>query len=66
MSILPLPCILFLDEFDVIAKNRDDSNELGELKRVVNSLLQNIDSFSQGNILIAATNTPELLDNAVL
>ncbi len=59
------PCILFLDEFDVIAKNRDDSNELGELKRVVNSLLQNIDSFSQGNILIAATNTPELLDNAV-
>ncbi|UUX35162.1 AAA family ATPase [Fundicoccus culcitae] len=59
------PCILFLDEFDVLAKNRDDSHELGELKRVVNSLLQNIDSFSNSSILIAATNTPSLLDNAV-
>ncbi len=34
------PCILFLDEFDAVAKLRDDPNELGELKRVVNSLLQ--------------------------
>lgn len=40
------PCILFLDEFDAIAKARDDAHELGELKRVVNSLLQNIDDFS--------------------
>ena len=39
-------CILFLDEFDVIAKVRDDKNETGELKRVVNSLIQNIDIFS--------------------
>ena len=38
-------CILFLDEFDVLAKLRDDKNELGELKRVVNSLIQNIDNF---------------------
>lgn len=59
------PCILFLDEFDVLAKDRDDSNELGELKRVVNSLLQNIDVFSKSSILIAATNTPYLLDDAV-
>ncbi len=58
-------CILFLDEFDAIAKARDDSHELGELKRVVNSLLQNIDSFVWNNILIAATNHHELLDNAV-
>lgn len=58
-------CILFLDEFDVIAKLRDDKHELGELKRVVNSLLQNIDDFSQNNILIAATNHHELLDPAV-
>ena len=36
------PCLLFLDEFDAIAKMRDDSNELGELKRVVNPLLQNL------------------------
>ena len=38
-------CVLFLDEFDAIAKARDDANELGELKRVVNSLLQNIERF---------------------
>lgn len=59
------PCILFLDEFDVIAKVRDDKNELGELKRVVNSLLQNIDEFSEDSILIAATNHHELLDPAI-
>ena len=59
------PCILFLDEFDAIAKARDDQYELGELKRVINSLLQNIDSFSKQNILIAATNHPELLDKAI-
>lgn len=59
------PCILFLDEFDAIAKARDDSHELGELKRVVNSLLQNIDTFIGNNTLIAATNHHELLDKAV-
>lgn len=58
-------CILFLDEFDVIAKLRDDKNELGELKRVVNSLIQNIDEFSNDSILIAATNHHELLDPAI-
>ncbi|AFA47987.1 AAA family ATPase [Acetobacterium woodii] len=58
-------CILFLDEFDVIAKLRDDKHEMGELKRVVNSLIQNIDEFSENSILIAATNHEELLDNAV-
>jgi len=59
------PCILFLDEFDAIAKARDDSHELGELKRVVNSLLQNIDTFIGNNTLITATNHHELLDSAV-
>ena len=59
------PCILFLDEFDAIAKARDDQHEMGELKRVINSLLQNIDLFSQNNTLIAATNHPELLDKAI-
>ena len=58
-------CILFLDEFDVIAKLRDDKNELGELKRVVNSLIQNIDSLNNDSILIAATNQHELLDPAI-
>lgn len=59
------PCILFLDEFDAIAKARDDSKELGELKRVINSLLQNIDEFNKSNILIAATNHHEMLDSAI-
>jgi len=59
------PCILFLDEFDAIAKARDDQYELGELKRVINSLLQNIDLFTKNNVLIAATNHPELLDKAI-
>lgn len=58
-------CILFLDEFDVIAKVRDDKNETGELKRVVNSLIQNIDIFSRNSIIIAATNHHELLDPAI-
>lgn len=58
-------CILFLDEFDVIAKVRDDKNETGELKRVVNSLIQNIDIFSKDSIIIAATNHHELLDPAI-
>lgn len=60
-----IPCILFLDEFDAIAKARDDNHELGELKRVINSLLQNIDSMPASSVLIAATNHPELLDKAV-
>lgn len=59
------PCVLFLDEFDAIAKARDDAHEMGELKRVVNSLLQNIDDFSENGILIAATNHANLLDTAV-
>ncbi|MEQ9149775.1 MAG: ATP-binding protein, partial [Cytophagales bacterium] len=59
------PCILFLDEFDAIAKARDDHYEMGELKRVINSLLQNIDLFTKNNILIAATNHNELLDKAI-
>jgi len=60
-----VPCILFLDEFDALAKIRDDNNELGELKRVVNSLLQNIDQLQSGSIIIAATNHEQLLDSAV-
>lgn len=60
-----MPCVLFLDEFDAIAKARDDNNELGELKRVVNSLLQNIDAMSGDSLLIAATNHEQLLDSAV-
>jgi len=60
-----IPCILFLDEFDAIAKARDDIHELGELKRVINSLLQDIDEMRSDSVLIAATNHPSMLDKAV-
>lgn len=59
------PCILFLDEFDAIAKLRDDGNEVGELKRVVNSFIQTLDLYRDDLILIAATNHEHLLDSAV-
>ncbi len=59
------PCVLFLDEFDAIAKMRDDGRELGELKRVVISLLQNIDAMGKDHVLIAATNHDHLLDPAI-
>jgi SpoVK/Ycf46/Vps4 family AAA+-type ATPase len=59
------PCILFLDEFDALAKLRDDQYELGELKRVVISLLQGIDALDNKTILLAATNHEHLLDPAV-
>lgn len=59
------PCVLFLDELDAIAKQRDDSQELGELKRVVISLLQNIDKLKPSTVLIAATNHEHLLDPAI-
>lgn len=58
-------CILLLDEFDAIAKHRDDTQELGELKRVVTVLLQNIDDLHPQTILVAATNHEHLLDPAV-
>jgi len=57
--------MLFLDEFDAIAKKRDDSNELGELKRVVTTLLQNLDSMPSNVFLVAATNHHHLLDPAI-
>lgn len=59
------PCVLFLDEFDALAKLRGDAQELGELKRVVNSFIQNLDSLGSHCIVIAATNHDELLDAAV-
>ncbi|MBJ7983001.1 AAA family ATPase [Bacillus cereus] len=58
-------CILLLDEFDAIAKKRNDDSEIGELKRLVTVLLQAVDEWPPNGILIAATNHPELLDPAV-
>lgn len=59
------PCVLLLDEFDAIAKKRDDDSDVGELKRLVTVLLQTIDTWPSSSLLIAATNHPELLDPAV-
>jgi len=59
------PCVLLLDEFDSIAKRRDDDRDVGELKRLVTVLLQAIDEWPSTSLLVAATNHPELLDPAV-
>lgn len=60
-----IDCVLLLDEFDAIAKRRDDQSEIGELKRLVTVLLQEIDDWPGTGLLIAATNHPDLLDPAV-
>jgi len=57
--------MLFLDEIDAIAKKRDDAHELGELKRVVTTLLQNMDAMPANVFLVAATNHHHLLDSAI-
>lgn len=62
---MSFPCVLLLDEFDAIAKRRDDERELGELKRLVTVLLQAIDDWPSTSLLIAATNHGELLDPAI-
>lgn len=59
------PSVLLLDEFDAIAKRRDDTGEIGELKRLVTVILQAVDDWPKGGMLIAATNHPELLDPAI-
>jgi MoxR-like ATPase len=58
-------CVLLLDEFDAVAKRRDDDSEVGELKRLVTVLMQEIDLWPSDRLLIAATNHGELLDSAV-
>ncbi|TAJ39453.1 MAG: AAA family ATPase, partial [Reyranella sp.] len=58
-------CILLLDEFDALAKLRDDPQEVGEIKRVVNTLLQNLDLRRTQGLTIAITNHDRLLDPAV-
>jgi len=58
-------CVLLLDEFDAIAKVRDDPHEVGEIKRVVNTLLQCLDQRSDQGITIAITNHEQLLDSAI-
>jgi SpoVK/Ycf46/Vps4 family AAA+-type ATPase len=59
------PCVLFLDEFDALARSRDDTSEHNELRRVVNSLLIFIDRVQPKGFLVAATNLDQALDPAI-
>lgn len=58
-------CVLFFDEFETLGKERGDTNETGEIKRVVSSLLLQIDALPDYVVVVAASNHPELLDRAV-
>lgn len=58
------PCVLFFDEFDAIGKERGDVHETGEIKRVVTTLLMQIDDLPSYCVVVGATNHPELLDRA--
>lgn len=57
-------CVVFFDEFETLGKERGDAHETGEIKRVVSSLLMQIDSLPSYVIAIAATNHDTLLDKA--
>lgn len=59
------PCVVLLDEFDSLGKLRDDPSDHGELRRVVNAVLQMIDSYRGRSMIIAATNNPDALDSAI-
>lgn len=59
------PSVLFFDEFDAIGKERGDTHETGEIKRVVSFLLMQLDHLPSYVVIIAATNHAELLDRAV-
>jgi len=59
------PCILLLDELDAIAKRRDDQSDIGELKRLVTVLLQELDLWPDSGLLVATTNHEQLIDPAV-
>jgi SpoVK/Ycf46/Vps4 family AAA+-type ATPase len=59
------PCVLFFDEFDAVGKERGDTHETGEIKRVVTSLLMQVDDLPSYVVVVAATNHAELLDRAV-
>jgi SpoVK/Ycf46/Vps4 family AAA+-type ATPase len=57
--------VIFFDEFDALARDRNSENEHGEMKRLVNSILQLIDNSENDSILVAATNYETLLDRAI-
>ena len=59
------PCVLLLDEIDAIAKRRSDDTDIGELKRLVTVILQEVDEWPATGLLLAATNHAELIDPAL-
>lgn len=59
------PCVLLLDEIDAIAKRRSDDTDVGELKRLVTVIMQEVDEWPPAGLLLAATNHPELIDPAL-
>jgi hypothetical protein len=59
------PCVLFFDEFEAVGKERSDAQETGEIKRVVSTLLVQMDQLPSHTLVVCATNHPELLDRAV-
>ncbi|HEX7238831.1 MAG TPA: ATP-binding protein [Longimicrobiaceae bacterium] len=59
------PSVLLLDEFDALGKRRDDPSDVGELKRIVNVLLSELERWPSHSLFVAATNHPELLDRAI-
>ena len=59
-------CIIFLDQFDSLGKARDYNQDHGEMKRIVNTILQLFDYFPQSSIVIAATNQLNMIDKALL
>lgn len=59
------PCLLFLDECDFIAKSRNNQNDVGEVPRLVNTLLQLLEDFDAPGLLVAATNLDKQLDKAL-
>jgi len=57
--------VLLFDEFDALAKERADESEHGELRRVVNAVVQMMDEYAGNSVLIAATNHESILDSAI-
>lgn len=57
--------VALFDEFDALGKERDDGSEHGELRRIVNAVLQMMDSYNGKSIIIAATNHEQILDSAI-
>lgn len=59
------PMVVLLDEFDALGKEREDATEHGELRRVVNAVLQMLDAYQGRSLIIAATNHESMLDSAI-